>query len=138
MGSCCPNFEGIYTSPLSSHLPALLPPLLQAMEDSDQARPHPYTSDFMSEITLQFVTSELPLYGGLRLGPVSGVRAWSVWFGIGFRGNGQTNVHWRVECRGDSHFPAPLASSGVAPASSSGHGGQRSGTSSASFSLLLI
>jgi len=36
LSACCPNFEGIYTSPLSSHLPALLPPLLQAMEDSDQ------------------------------------------------------------------------------------------------------
>ena len=32
----CPNFEGMYTCPLSPHLPALILPLLQALEDRDQ------------------------------------------------------------------------------------------------------
>ena len=31
----CPNFDGMYTCPLSPHLPALLLPLLQALEDRD-------------------------------------------------------------------------------------------------------
>ena len=32
----CPNFDGMYTTPLSPHLPALLLPLLQSLEDKDQ------------------------------------------------------------------------------------------------------
>uniref|UniRef100_A0A7S0F2D7 Proteasome activator complex subunit 4 C-terminal domain-containing protein n=1 Tax=Hanusia phi TaxID=3032 RepID=A0A7S0F2D7_9CRYP len=36
VSAVCPHFEGMYSCPLAPHLPAVLPPLLQALEDRDK------------------------------------------------------------------------------------------------------
>ena len=39
VSSVCPAFDGMYACPIGTYLPALLPPLLQALEDRDQVIP---------------------------------------------------------------------------------------------------